>query len=139
MLIIHYPWAPAGGWGTKVSSAPPGVIFFVVLWGAFFYFFLFMGGAYFSMWGLLTSFSSLYLLVSVWEPFCFFFLYVGAIWGAFIWGCPLPTKISADAHAAILFPPISKACANIYFEPYAASFLWRRLDLRIEYYRPIFL
>ena len=65
-----------------------------------------------------------------------FFLYVGAIWsllGGLYLELPPSYETFCDAHVAILFPPISKACANTYFELYAA---WSHLDLRIEYCRP---
>ena len=124
---------PAGGWGTRVSSGPTRINFCCSMGGLFPPFF-FLWGAYFSMWGLLTSFSSLYLPCICVETFLLFFSLwgqFGPFWGAFIWSCPLSTKLSADAHVAIQFPPISKACANTYFELYAASFLWSHLDLRI--------
>ena len=46
-----------------------------------------------------------------------------------------PHNISANDHCLLSIPPISKMCANSYFErsfSYAAPFLWNRLDMSIR-------
>ena len=97
--------------GDKSKLRPHWNIFFVVLWGAFFLLFSLYGwpislcGAF---WQVFPPYIS---LVSVWEPFLVFFSMwgqFGPYWGAFIWSCPLPTKLSATPMSLFYSLPLVK-------------------------------